>query len=79
VLQAIEQLLEVEEVRKEGAYDGNTMCVGISRLQADDQQIVAGAMKDLLVFDFGAPLHCLIIGGDVHIVEEEILAFYKVT
>jgi hypothetical protein len=24
-------------------------------------------------------LHCLIIGGDVHIVEEEILAFYKVT
>ncbi|GAX78495.1 hypothetical protein CEUSTIGMA_g5934.t1 [Chlamydomonas eustigma] len=76
---AIEQLLEVEEIRKEGAYDGSTMCVGLSRLQADDQQIVAGTMKELLSVDFGAPLHCLIIAGDIHVVEEEILAFYKVT
>ncbi len=31
--QAIDQLLEVEERRKEGAYDKDTMCVGIARLQ----------------------------------------------
>jgi diphthamide biosynthesis methyltransferase len=31
--QAIQQLLEVEEQRREGAYDGTTMCVGIARLQ----------------------------------------------
>eukprot|EP01026_Neomeris_dumetosa_P071560 TRINITY_DN72400_c0_g1_i1.p1 TRINITY_DN72400_c0_g1~~TRINITY_DN72400_c0_g1_i1.p1 ORF type:complete len:251 (-),score=35.30 TRINITY_DN72400_c0_g1_i1:313-1065(-) len=42
---AIEQLLEVEEKRKEGAYSCDTVCVGVSRLGAEDQQIVAAPMK----------------------------------
>lgn len=31
--QALEQLLEVEEKRKEGAYNETTTCIGVSRLQ----------------------------------------------
>lgn len=31
--QALEQLLEVEEKRKEGAYDETTTCIGVARLQ----------------------------------------------
>ena len=70
---AIEQLLEVEAQRGEGAYDSSTMCVGVARLGSDTQQIVAGGMRQLLDVDFGAPLHSLVIAGTTHPVEDEIL------
>jgi diphthamide biosynthesis methyltransferase len=31
--QALEQLLEVEQLRGEGAYGPDTLCVGVARLQ----------------------------------------------
>jgi len=34
-------------------------------------------MESLLDVDFGPPLHSLIIAGDLHTVEEEILDFFK--
>ncbi|RWR81141.1 putative diphthine methyl ester synthase [Cinnamomum micranthum f. kanehirae] len=73
---AIEQLLEVEQTRGESAYSAETICVGIARLGSDDQQVVAGSMKELQAVDFGAPLHCLVIVGETHPVEEEMLNFY---
>jgi diphthine synthase len=60
---ALEQLLEVERSRKEAAYSEDTLIVGMSRLGAPDQQIVAGPMGELLEHDFGPPLHCLVIAG----------------
>ncbi|PNH01698.1 Diphthine synthase, partial [Tetrabaena socialis] len=45
---AIQQLLEVEAARQGGAFGADTLGVGISRLQADDQQIVAGTLEQLL-------------------------------
>jgi diphthine synthase len=75
---ALQQLLEIEEKRREGAYDASTLVVGMSRLGAPDQQIVAGPMGELVDADFGPPLHCLVIAGSVHVVEEEILCYYRV-
>jgi diphthine synthase len=60
---ALQQLLEIEQTRKEGAYNEETLVIGMSRLGAPDQQIVAGAMGQLLDHDFGPPLHCLVIAG----------------
>jgi diphthine synthase len=60
---AVQQLLEVEAARRGGAYGPDTLAVGMSRLGAPDQQIVAGSMQQLLSADFGAPLHCLVIAG----------------
>ena len=74
---AIEQLLEIEEGRKEGAYGPETLCVGVARLGSESQSIVAGTMAELADVDFGAPLHSLIIAGDTHVVEEEILAQFR--
>ncbi|CAL4939442.1 unnamed protein product [Urochloa decumbens] len=71
---AISQLLEVEEER---AYGKDTLCIGVARLGSDDQKIVAGSMEKLLDVDFGPPLHCLIIVGETHPLEEEMLEFYK--
>ncbi|KAE9456963.1 hypothetical protein C3L33_11139, partial [Rhododendron williamsianum] len=73
---AIEQLLEVEQMRGESAYNEETLCAGFARLGSEDQMVVAGSMKQLLTLDFGAPLHCLVIVGETHPVEEEMLGFY---
>jgi diphthine synthase len=75
---AVEQLLEIEAKRGEGAYGPDTLAVGIARLGAPDQQIVAAPLAELAKVDFGAPLHCLVIAGAVHVVEEEMLACYRV-
>ena len=75
---AVEQLLEIEEKRKEGAYSKDTMCVGVARIGSDDQKIVAGPMEALLDVDFGPPLHSLIIAGDLHTVEEEMMQAWEV-
>ncbi|KAG6517251.1 probable diphthine methyl ester synthase [Zingiber officinale] len=75
---AINQLLEIEESNGKSAYDAETWCVGIARLGYEDQKIVAGSMKDLLDVDFGLPLHCLVIVGETHPVEEEMLDFYSI-
>ncbi|CAO2839125.1 unnamed protein product [Amaranthus hypochondriacus] len=75
---AIEQLLEVEQKLGESAYNENTTCVGFARLGSEDQIIVAGSMKQLLTVDFGAPLHCLVVVGETHPVEEEMLGFYTI-
>lgn len=61
---ALQQLLEIEQKRGEGAYSPETLAVGMSRLGAPDQQMVAGSMQQLLDVDFGPPLHCLIIAGE---------------
>lgn len=75
---AIEQLLEVEEKLGESAYDEDTDCVGFARLGSEDQIIVAGKMKQLRTVDFGKPLHCLVIIGKRHPVEDEMLEFYRI-
>ncbi|KAK7368212.1 hypothetical protein VNO80_10236 [Phaseolus coccineus] len=74
---AIEQLLEIVQDREESAYTEDTKCVGLARLGSEDQMIVAGTMNQLQLIDFGEPLHCLVIAGKTHPVEEEMLDFYK--
>ncbi|KAM7514067.1 hypothetical protein LguiA_003650 [Lonicera macranthoides] len=75
---AIEQLLEVVQSREDSAYNEDTICVGLARLGSEDQMVVAGSMKQLLSVDFGPPLHSLVIVGQTHPVEEEMLDFFKV-
>ncbi|KAG1802968.1 Diphthine synthase [Suillus plorans] len=76
---AVNQLLEIESIRKEGILDGDsTLAIALSRVgsipsgeeSTDDdhgtQRIVAGTLSDLQVqpeFVFGKPLHSLIIAG----------------
>lgn len=78
IKQAVEQVLEVEREKKGGAVseDGSTLAVGVARVGSDSQQIVAAPMRDLLNVDFGAPLHSLIIAGDVHECEMEHLNLF---
>jgi len=73
VAQGLEILLKIEKKRKCKILSEQTFAVGVSRLGQPDQAIKAGTLKELLVHDFGAPLHSLIVPGKLQVVEEEAL------
>lgn len=76
---AAEQLLEAERTHCEGAYDGSkTLCVGLARMGQGTQCIRAGTLEELAKVDFGSPLHSLIICGELHELELEVLKEYLV-
>ncbi|MBI2130203.1 diphthine synthase [Candidatus Woesearchaeota archaeon] len=74
---AIRYLLTVELRRNEKAFSEKTLCVGCARIGSESQAIKAGTAKELLKFDFGEPVYCLIVPGKLHFVEEEALQLYK--
>jgi diphthine synthase len=70
---AIRYLLHIEHNRKENVFTEDTLCIGCARLGSEDFKIRVGKAKDLMHEDFGKALHCLIIPGTMHFVEEEAL------
>ena len=76
---AAEQLIEAEEIEEGGAYSPTeTLCVGMARLGQKDQCIIAGTLEELKEQDFGEPLHCMMICGEVHDLELEFLKKFMV-
>lgn len=76
---AAEQLLEAEETLGEGVYDGKkTLCVGLARMGQPTQIIVAGTLEELTQADLGGPLHSLIICGELHDLELDIVKEYLI-
>ena len=74
---AIRQLLEVEDSRGEGAYNKQSLCVGMARVGSESQCIKSGSMNDLLDEDFGPPLHSLIIAGHLHHIEQAMVDLFR--
>jgi len=75
--EGIHYLLNIGKKRKDGLITEDTLMVGCARLGADDAIIHAGKARDLLQMDFGKPLHCLIVPGELHFKEEEMLRLWK--
>ncbi|MDD4305745.1 MAG: diphthine synthase [Methanosarcina sp.] len=69
---ALELLLEVEERREEGVIRG-TAAVGIARAGSENPVVKADYVENLKDFDFGEPLHILVIPGKLHFLEAEAL------
>ncbi|CAB9529324.1 Diphthine methyl ester synthase [Seminavis robusta] len=57
---------------------GTALCVGLARMGQPTQQIIAGTLEELAQIDMGTPLHSLIICGDVHDLEVEVLKEFLV-
>jgi len=74
---AIRYLLKVELKRNEKIFSEKALCVGCARVGSENQTIKAGTAKELLKFDFGKHVHCLIVPGKLHFMEEEVLSLYK--
>uniref|UniRef100_UPI00358F30A6 diphthine methyl ester synthase isoform X2 n=1 Tax=Myxine glutinosa TaxID=7769 RepID=UPI00358F30A6 len=82
VRQAAEQLLDIVQRRREqgdgnlGKHDltENTICVGLARVGASDQQLAAGPLAAFIQADLGPPLHSLIVTGHLHPLERDMLS-----
>ena len=71
---AAEQLLEAETTLGQAAYDGSkTLCIGLARMGQPTQKMVAATLEELTSVDMGGPLHSLIICGDLHDLELELV------
>lgn len=78
--QCAAQMLEIEEeVKKEGVYSRESLAVGVARVGAKDQKIVAGTLEQLCEADLGKPLHSLVLlGKRTHDLEREFLQEFAV-
>jgi len=54
---------------------GTLACV-LSRVGSSEVLAVAAPVADLLEKDLGPPLHCLVVPGDLHFLEEKALAVF---
>ncbi len=77
VKEGIDILKKIEDKRKEKIITQDLLVIGVARLGQDDQMIKVGSVKELENVDFGAPLHSLIIPGELQVVEEEAIEIRK--
>ena len=75
--EAIRILLDIEEEKKKRIFTEDTLCVGCARIGSDTAKISFGKAKELIEEDFGEPLHCLIIPGKMHFMEEDMLKTWR--
>jgi len=74
---AINNLLKIELKRNEKVFTNNTFCIGCAKIGSLDQKIKAGKASELLKYNFGPGLHCLIVPGKMHFAEEEAIEQFK--
>jgi diphthine methyl ester synthase len=75
VAQCATQMLETEDSRREGVYGPDSLAVGVARIGAPDQTLVAGTLSQLCEADLGPPLHSLVLlGRRTHDLEREFIA-----
>jgi diphthine synthase len=77
VKEAISILLEIESRRKHQVFTEDTFCVGCARIGSDSFVIHAGKASELMSKDFGDPPHSLVVTGELHFAEEDVLKIWK--
>lgn len=55
----------------------NSQCVGLARVGSETQKIHCATLKEMMSVDLGAPLHSLIIVGNVHPLESDMLKLFQ--
>ena len=71
--EGIEILLKMEEKKGEKLFDEDTIICGVARAGSSNPIVKAGRIRDLKYYDFGNPLHTIVIPGELHFLEIEAL------
>lgn len=75
---ALEQLIEAEDYYKKEIINDTTLLYGLARVGSNTQCIKSGKLKDLLNYDFGSPLHSIVIcSPNLHSIEKEVYDYYN--
>lgn len=53
-----------------------TLCVGVARVGSTNQKMISGTLETLAESELGEPLHSLVIAGNVHHLEVEMLKLF---
>lgn len=79
VAQCAQQMLEIEEERKEGVYYEDSLAIGAARVGSQEQKMVAGTLKELCEADLGPPLHSVVLlGKRTHELERDYIRTFCV-
>ncbi|VUT26343.1 MAG: Diphthine synthase [Candidatus Methanolliviera sp. GoM_asphalt] len=70
IREGLEILLNIQERRKEEILD---IGIGIARAGSEDVRVKADFIEELMKYNFGPPLHLLIIPSKLHFMEAEAL------
>ncbi|NPA63322.1 MAG: diphthine synthase [Methanococci archaeon] len=71
--EALEILLKLEERKGLGIISEDTWVVVVARAGSLNPKLVYGQIGNLINYDFGKPLHCIVVPGKLHFMEEEAL------
>lgn len=72
--QGLKYLMNINDsLEGKGLINYESLAIGIARVGSSDVVVKAGLISDLIKYDFGGPLHCIVIPADLHIVEAEYL------
>merc|ERR1712189_13861 len=89
----MQQILDVSKRRSEEVANGegsgdvkrddillndDTICVALARVGWDNQKIVSGKMGTVRDADLGPPIHSLIIPGNMHFLELDMLKLFAI-
>jgi len=78
VRNAIEQLLEVEDLRNQKVCCNHTKAFGIARLGSESQSLRSGTLGELQQMDFGPPMHSLVLCAEtLHDIEVEMFESFS--
>jgi diphthine synthase len=70
IREGLEILLNIQERRREEILD---IGIGIARAGSEEMEVKADFIEDLMEYNFGPPLHILIIPAKLHFMEAEAL------
>lgn len=76
--QAINYLVKKSDERKDNKINLETNCVVCAGLGTDKQIIKYGKIRDLLNLNIEVFPQCIIVPGELHFMEEEMLKFFKI-
>lgn len=71
--EGIKILLKIEEKRKQKVFTKKTLVCVVARAGSDEPLTIAGFSGELVNEDFGEPMHCLVLPGNLHFMESEAL------
>ena len=82
VNQALEELLEAsknsENIENKEMINEDNLCYGFARIGSESQIIKAGKIKDIIKYDFGKPLHSVVLcAKTLSSIEKEVVEFYS--
>ena len=76
--QALNYLLKKSGDRNDGKITLENNCVVCAGIGTDKQVIKYGKIKDVLNLEIDVLPQCIIVPGELHFMEEEMLGFYKI-